>query len=206
MTDPEDVESSFAPHDAVAHVTRLLREWHGGNAEALDQVIPLVYDELKRLASRQLRRESGAHTVQPTALVHEAYERLVGADVAWADRVHFFAIAARTMRRVLVEHARARRRLKRGGDLERTTFMEEGVAADAPPIDVLDLERALEKLAALDERKQKVVELHFYGGLTYDEIAAALDISPATVHRDLRMAKSWLHRELTNAERDDEVV
>lgn len=187
---------------ASAHVTRLLREWHGGSAEALDQVIPLVYDELKRLASRQLRRESGAHTVQPTALVHEAYERLLGADVDWADRVHFFAIAARTMRRVLVEHARARQRLKRGGDLERTTLVEEGVAGDSAPIDILDLERALEKLAALDERKQRVVELHFYGGLTYDEIAAALDISAATVHRDLRMAKSWLHRELTRDPED----
>jgi len=182
---------------AGKEVTELLLDWRRGDAAALDQLIPMVYDDLRRVAARQLRGERTDHTLQPTALVHEAYGRLVGADITWTDRAHFFAIAARTMRRVLVDHARAHDREKRGGGAVRVT-LDENLAVDAGrPEDVLALDAALEQLAEVDPRKAEVVQLHFFGGLTYDQIAEALGISPATVDRDLRMARAWLFRKLS---------
>ena len=156
----------------------------------------VVYPELRAIAQRQLSGESEGHTLQPTALVHEAYLRLVGAEIAWEDRKHFFAVAARAMRRVLVDHARARRRDKRGGEATFVTLDDQLAFSTDSNIDLLALDEALDRLAAQDERKARAIELHFFGGLSYDETARALDVSPATVDRDLRMAKAWLLQQL----------
>jgi len=178
-------------------VSQLLLAWKQGDAGAADRLLPLLYQELKRLASHHLKGEATGHTLQTTALVHEAYLRLVGADVAWEGRRHFFAVAAQVMRRVLVDHARARQRLKRGGPLAQVP-LEGLVAASAQrPDELLALDEALQRLSALDPRKARVVELLYFGGLNYEETAVELDISPATVHRDLRLARAWLYRELT---------
>lgn len=180
-------------------VTRLLDAWRNGDHSALDRLMPLVYDQLRDLASRQLGREATGHTLQTTALVHDAYLRLVGANVRWEDRKHFFAVAARAMRQVLVEHARERLRDKRGGGAAPLSLDEEIAAyAVERPAQLLDLDEALTRLAAMDDRKARVVELHYFTGLAYEEIAEVLEISPATVHRDLRMAKAWLQRELSS--------
>ncbi|MGH9258362.1 MAG: sigma-70 family RNA polymerase sigma factor [Acidimicrobiales bacterium] len=181
---------------APGEVSRLLLAWKGGDEAALERLLPLVYDELHALAQRRLRGERPDHTLQTTALIHEAYLRLVGADVAWEGRVHFLAVAAQTMRRILVDHARARGRAKRGGGARPIT-LDEGlaVAADTSS-DIVELDEALQRLSTLDERKARAVELHYFGGLTYDETAAALGVSPATVDRELRLAKAWLYREL----------
>lgn len=181
-------------------VTELLSQLSAGDSHALDELMPLVYDTLKRLSARQLRGEAGGHTLQTTALVHEAYERLVGTDVVWQDRAHFFAVAARTMRRVLLDHAKAKRRQKRGGDLVRVTLDEaSALALAAPQLDLLALDQALTRLARLDDRKAQVVELYFFGGLSYEEIGYTLRISAATVDRELRFAKAWLYRALAEA-------
>lgn len=177
-------------------VSRLLLDWKAGKSEARDQLFPILYDELKRLARRHLRGEAGGHTLQTTALVHEAYLRLTGASVAWEGRRHFFAVAARVMRQVLVDHARGRGRAKRGGAMVVTTLEEEFLQATGRPADLLDLDEALNRLSSLDSRKAEIVDLLYFGGMTYDEAAAVLDISPATVHRDLRLARAWLYREL----------
>lgn len=179
-------------------VTTLLQAWQGGDAGALERLLPLLYGQLHAIARRQLLGERPDHTLQPTALVHEAYLRLVGLDAPFEHRVHFLAVAARTMRRVLVDHARARLRVKRGSGAVQVT-LQEGMAAAAPePIaDLVALDDALTRLSVLDERKAKVVELHYFGGLTHIEVAAALDVSPGTVDRDLRTARAWLSRELT---------
>jgi RNA polymerase sigma factor (TIGR02999 family) len=184
------------PVTEPADVTTLLRAWRSGNQSALDRMVPLVYDELRAIAARLMRGERADHTLQATALVHEAYARLVSADVDWRDRSHFFAVAARQMRRILVDHAKARSRAKRGGGGARLT-LEESISVAAEPTEgLVELDEALERLAQHDQRKAQVVELHFFGGLTYDETAEALGISPATVDRDLRFAKAWLYREL----------
>lgn len=177
-------------------VTRLLQQWSDGNKEALDQLVPLVYEQLRRLASRCLRSERPDHTLRATALVNEAYLRLVNADVAWQDRVHFFAIAARVLRRILVDHAKTHNRQKRGAGAEKIPFDEAVLVGATESSEILELDDALQRLATHDARKSEIVELLFFGGLTYDETAAALNISPATVHRELVMAKAWLHREL----------
>lgn len=177
-------------------VTQLLRRWQGGDQRAADELVPLVYGELRQLARRQMRRERVDLSLQATGLVHEAYVRLVDADVAWHDRVHFFALAARIMRRVLVDRARARNRAKRGGGVTMVTLDEEQQGALNGPVDLLDLDETLRRLEAMDGRKSAVVEMHFFGGLTYQEIGEALKISEATVHRELRFAKAWLHKEL----------
>jgi RNA polymerase sigma-70 factor, ECF subfamily len=177
-------------------VTRLLHEWGGGNKEALDQLMPVVYDQLHRLASKCLRSERPDHTLRATALVHEAYMRLVNADVEYQDRVHFFAVAARTLRRILVDHAKANDRDKRGGGAEKVEFDEAVMVGPQSGSGIIELDLALQRLAELDARKSEIVELLCFGGLTYDETAAALKISPATVHRELKMAKAFLHREL----------
>lgn len=180
-----------------SQVTRLLSAWRSsGDERLLDELVPLVYDELRELAARRLGGERSDHTLQATALVHEAYARLVDSEVDFADRVHFFALAATTMRRILVDHARARAREKRGGGAAHVTLSEELAASPEEPEEMLALDEALSRLAEHDHRKAKVVELHFFGGLTYAETATALDISEATVDRDLRMAKAWLAREM----------
>lgn len=176
-------------------ITQLLHEWRDGNQQALDQLMPLVYDELRQLAAHHLKSERPSHTLQPTALVHEAYVRLVNLNVPWQDRAHFFAVAARLLRRILVDHAKSHRREKRGGGLIRVT-LNDYLASAEPGDDIIALDDSLKSLAKFDERKSQIIELHFFGGLTYAETAEALGISPVTVHRELRLAKAWLYREL----------
>lgn len=181
-------------------VTRLLRAWGSGDPEALGRLVPLVYGELPRQAASLFRRERGEHTLQPTALVHEAYLRLVRQDaVDWKDRAHFFGVAARTMRQILVDHARARNAQKRGGARVQVALDvadAEGAGADARAADLLDLDRALSRLAALDERQARLVEMRLFAGLTIEESAEALRISPATVSREWQHAEAWLQREM----------
>jgi len=179
-------------------ITSLLADWRSGNQEALDRLTPLVYAELKRLAERMFRGEGAGHTLQPTALVNEAFEALVHMDVPWQDRTHFFALSARLMRRILVNHANARRAQKRGGADVRVT-LDEKVApiSESGDDDILALDEALEELAGLDPRCAQVVELHYFGGLTYHEIATALSLSVSTVHEALRTGKTWLAGKLT---------
>ena len=178
---------------------RLLQEWRAGSDEALDRLLPVVYEELRRLARRALRGERTGHTLQTTALVHEAYLRLMGADVPWNDRIHFLAVAARCMRRVLVDHARARASAKRGGDLVRITLAEDLGAPEPTPIDLVALDRALGGLEAKDARKGRAVELHYFAGLTLDEIATVLGVSVPTVKKDLRFARAFLRQELSGS-------
>jgi len=182
---------------AASAVTTLLLQWGQGDASALDRLVPLVHHELRRLARRQLRLEQPGHTLETAALVNEAYVRLVDLRrVTWHDRAHFFAMSARLMRRILVDHARARRSLKRGGDVRRVP-LETGIeVAGERPTDLVALDDALEALGALDARKARVVELRFFGGLTVEETAAALEVSPETVMRDWRLAKAWLARQV----------
>lgn len=178
-------------------VTEWLVAWSGGDEAALERLVPVVHAELRRLARREMRRERPEHTLQTTALVNEAYLRLVDVrGVSWNDRAHFFAMAARLMRRVLVDHARSRRYQKRGGGATAIPF-EEGLAvAPQPGTDLVALDDALRALADLDARKSQVVELRFFGGLSVEETAAALDVSTSTVLRDWRLAKAWLLKEL----------
>jgi len=178
-------------------VTQLLRQWSGGDKQALDQLVPFVYDQLRKLASNCLRAERPDHTLRATALVHEAYVRLVDAEVAWQDRVHFFAVSARLLRRILVDHAKSRNREKRGGEFEKVPLDEAVLVGPESSAGVVELDEALQRLAAQDQRKADLIELLFFGGLTYEETAAALQISPATVHRELKLAKAWLYRELS---------
>lgn len=177
-------------------VTVLLRRWRQGDEAALSALLPLVYDQLHTLAARQMSRERGEHTLGITGLLHEAYLRLVDAEVDWQDRAHFFAIASRTMRRVLVDYARSAKRAKRGAGAFRTT-LEEGLILDEhSPDRLIAIDAALSRLAEQDARKADAVELCFFGGLTQVEAAEVLNISLATVERELRVAKAWLHREL----------
>jgi len=178
-------------------VTQLLRQWSGGNKEALDELMPLVYAQLHKLATNCLRGERPGHTLRATALVHEAYLRLVDADVAWQDRVHFYAVAARLLRRILVDHARTQHREKRGGGVDKVSLDEAVMIGPASDAGIVELDDALESLAKLDPRKSEIVVLLYFGGLTYDETAAAVGISAATVHRELTLAKAWLYRELS---------
>jgi RNA polymerase sigma factor (TIGR02999 family) len=180
-------------------VTHLLRAWSDGDETALERLLPLVEAELRRLARGYMARERGGHTLQPTALVNEAFLRLIDArDVRWQDRAHFVGMAARLMRRVLVDHARTRGYQKRGGGAARVTLTE-GLAASAEPaqdLDLVALDRALEELAAADARKAKVIELRFFGGLSVEETAEVLHLSPDSIKRDWRLAKLWLLRAL----------
>jgi len=174
-------------------VTQLLHRWTGGDQRALNDLLPVVYDEMRRLARSYLNRERAGHTLQSTALVHEAYLKLVDQNVSWQNRAHFFGIAAQVMRRILVDHARARNAAKRGDGL-RITFDERMAISDARDLDVLALDRALHDLAQLDEQQGRIVELRFFAGLSIEETAEVLTISPATVKRDWSMAKAWLSR------------
>lgn len=189
------------PLDA-AHITHLLHEWRDGSREAFERLVPIVYDELRMLASRQLAREWRHDSLQITAVVNEAYLKLFQQrQVDWQNRGHFFAIAAQLMRRILVDHARHRIRQKRGGVAVRVNLDEAHAVptAAADAVDALDLDRALAKLEALDEGQARIVELRFFGGLTVEETAAALSLSPSTVKREWAVAKGWLYRELTGA-------
>jgi len=180
-------------------VTQLLQQWGSGDKQALERLMPIVYDQLHKLASNCLRSERPDHTLRATALVHEAYLRLIDADVAWNDRVHFYAVSARILRRVLVDHAKSRKRHKRGGEFQQIPLEEAALIGPESDRGIVDLDEALKRLAMQDERKSELIELLFFGGLTYDEAAAALNISPATVHRELTLAKAWLHLELSRA-------
>ena len=176
----------------------LLRAWREGDETALDALMPLVHDELRRIARRCLHGERANHSVQATELVNEAYLRLVDVrQVDWQDRTHFLAMSARLMRRVLVDLARSRGADKRGGGAVRVTLDEAAIGGVAPDADVIRLDDALQALAALDDRKSRVVELRFFGGLTADEPAVALQVSSKTVLRDWEFARAWLQRELT---------
>jgi RNA polymerase sigma factor (TIGR02999 family) len=182
-----------------AFVTRLLHEWRGGSQEALDQLMSLVYDELRAIASRQLRQEWRHDRLTTTVVVNEAYLKLFNQDVDWQNRAQFFAIAAQLMRRILIDHARHERRQKRGAgalpiELD-DALVAPAQAVDA--VDVLDLDRALRRLEALDPDQGRIVELRFFGGLTVEETAAALGVSPTTIKREWALAKGWLYRELS---------
>ena len=180
-------------------VTNLLLSWRQGDAAALERLVPLVYDELRRIASRRLRGESPGHPLQATALVHEAYLRLVDLDrMTLTSRAHFFGVAATLMRQVLVDHARRQRADKRGGGVTLLSLDEALPAAWTTSMDVLALDEALDALSAIDSRQCRVVELRFFAGLTIDEAAEALGVSPATVEREWALAKAWLYRQLSS--------
>jgi RNA polymerase sigma factor (TIGR02999 family) len=181
-------------------ITLLLRRWREGDREALEELSRLLHPELRRIAAAHMRGERVDHTLEPTAVVHEAYARIHDLDLTWHDRVHFLSMASRVMRRVLVDHARAVRAAKRGGCIATVPLAEAPQSSDPAP-DFLDLDRALEELRSHQERPSQVVELHYFGGLTYREIAAALGISQVTVERDLRFAKVWLRKRLEPRER-----
>jgi len=182
-------------------LTRLLLAWSAGDPEALERLTPLVYQELHRLAAAYMARERPGHTLQATALVHEAYLRLVDLQgVGWRDRAHFFAVAARTMRRILVDFARAREYQKRAGGGDRVSLEESLVISGEPGAGLVALDDALNRLAAIDDRKSRIVELRFFGGLQVDETAEALNISSETVMRDWRAAKAWLYLQLGGGE------
>ena len=180
-------------------VTQLLVDWGNGNQAALDRLMPLVYTELRQLAHRYMRRERPGHTMQTTALIHEAYLRLVDQNqVRWQHQAHFFGIAARLMRQILIEHARSHTRAKRGGGVGTISLDEAAIVSQARATELLALDDALERLATIDPRKSQVVELRFFGGLSVEEAAIVLNIAPNTVLRDWRMAKAWLRREINH--------
>ncbi|HKX27957.1 MAG TPA: sigma-70 family RNA polymerase sigma factor [Blastocatellia bacterium] len=182
-----------------ATITQLLIKWRNGDQAALDELLPLVYGELRRLAGYYLRQERPGHTLQPTALVHEAYLRLVGEkEIDWQNRAHFFGIAAVRIRRILVEHARSRQAAKRGGGEYRLALSEADRLAEKPDVNLVALDDALQRLEALDPHKSRVVELRYFAGLTIEETAEVLDVSPAKVKRDWSMARAWLRNEISN--------
>jgi len=178
-------------------VTVLLRAWSSGDETALEQLLPLIEAELRRLARGYMARERRGHTLQTSALMNEAFLRLVDArTIEWQDRAHFLGISARLMRRVLVDHARARGYKKRGGEVRRISWTDAIAVVPAPDFNLLALDRALDNLASLDARKARVVEMRFFGGLTVEETAAALHVSTDTIKRDWRLAKRWLRRDM----------
>lgn len=177
-------------------LTELLIAWSEGDPAAMVELMPRVYDELHRMAERQMRSERRNHTLQPTALIHEAYLQLIDQRVSWKSRAHFYAIAAKCMRRIVLKHARRRAAAKRGGDALMVSLDEALIVGRARPADLLDLDRALERLEELDSRQAQVVELRFYGGYTAEEIARILEVSESTVSREWRSAQAWLTSEL----------
>jgi len=182
---------------APENITGLLLKWSGGDATALEQLMPLVYDELRRLAVRYLRRERDNHSLQPTALVNEAYLRLVDQQkVEWQSRAQFYGLAARVMRNILVDHARSRQAAKRGGEQFRVSFDGDQQGIVVPEIKFLAVHEALERLATFDEQKARIVELRFFGGLSIEETAEVLGIGHATVERDWKLARAWLKLQL----------
>jgi RNA polymerase sigma-70 factor, ECF subfamily len=178
--------------------TELLLSWRSGSRDAFDALVAVLYQELERLARTAMSGEREAHTLQTHALLHEAYVRLIDAKVEWQGRAHFLGIAARTMRRILVDHAKSRQRAKRDGGVRvaLTDALQSLNASEAAPIDMLVLSDAIDRLAIQDERKAQIVELHFFGGLTCDETAEVLEVSLSTIERELRVARAWLRRDL----------
>ena len=188
----------MTPSDPSVEITRLLRAWSEGDQDALERLTPMVYDELRRMARRYMHREREGHTLQTTALVNEAYLRLIdGTKVNWHDRAHFFAVSAQMMRRILVDAARARASSKRGGNALRAELDEIPDLSSGRDREIVAIDEALTALATLDPRKAKVVELRFFGGLSVEETADVLKISPQSVLRDWKLAKAWLLRELS---------
>ena len=188
------------PHE----ITLLLKAWSEGDKRALDQLIPLVYDDLHRVARRHMAVERAGHTLQTTALVHEAYVRLVDSkNITWKDRAHFFAASARVMRQILVDAARARRTLKRGADVRVVELDEAMAMPSSPAVDLIALDDALNALTAFDERKSQVVVMRIFGGLSAEETAGVLQISTDTVTRDMHLATAWLRRELGRGSKHD---
>lgn len=184
-------------------VTRLLSAWREGDSQALESLTPLIYEELRLLAQRYMRRERNSHTLQATAVVHEAFVRMVDMHVSWQDRNHFYAVAAKLMRRILVDHAKSRSRIKRGGQFNIEQLEDDHLADQGPvtqgALDVLEIDEALQQLARLDERLANTIELHYFAGLTCAEIGVMHDVSEATVHRNLRLAKAWILKQLHSA-------
>lgn len=187
-----------------APLTELLHAWRGGDEAAFEALTASIYDELRRLAGARMRSEKASHTLQPTELVNEAFLRLIEADVDWADRAHFFAVAARTMRRVLIDHARAKARQRRGSGAARVTLDERLLPAVDPTIDVVILDQALTELENLDGEQARMVELYHFAGLTLDEIAAVCECSAPTVHRRLKSAHAWLAHRLKSSEANED--
>ena len=184
-------------NQASSDVTRLLGDLNSGNRAALDELLPLVYEELKRIAGKHLRRQHREHTLQTTALVHEAYLKLVNQeDARWENRVHFFAVAARVMRHVLIDYARARQSEKRGGECVKLSLDEAYHLSDEKQAEIIALDDALNQLAAMDEQKAKIVEMRYFAGMSNEEIAAALGIGTATVTRAWRTARAWLQTQI----------
>ena len=179
-------------------VTQLLLDWSHGDRAALDELMPLVYQELRKLAGGYLRSERPDHTLQPTALIHEAYLRMIGKNMPqWQSRAHFFGVAARLMRQILVEHARTRHAAKRGGDQQKISLDDAPqVFAQSDAAELLTLDDALTKLAAFDERRSRILEMRSFGGMSVEETALALGVSERTVKRDMRLAQAWIRREL----------
>jgi RNA polymerase sigma factor (TIGR02999 family) len=178
-------------------ISLILKDWSGGNRASADALLSLVYDELRKIARQYLRKERSDHTLQPTALVHEAYMKLIDiSEISWQDRAHFFAVASNIMRQILVDHARARLTEKRGGEAQRIALEDAISFSDKPDVDLLALDEALKKLAEFDEQQCRIVELRFFGGLTIEETAHVVGISPATIKREWTLAKAWLFRKM----------
>jgi RNA polymerase sigma factor (TIGR02999 family) len=183
---------------APQELSQLLRAWSDGDKTAFDKLMPLVYDELRKMAKRYMDRQQAGHTLQTTALIHEAYLRLVDqSEAQWQNRAHFFAVAATAMRHILVDHARARQAAKRGGEAQQLSLDKAAAVSVEQAAELVALDDALESLAAIDRRKSQVVEMRYFGGLTVEETAEALQVSPETVARDWRLARTWLLRELS---------
>ena len=179
-------------------ITVLLQRWSAGDEQAMVELTPLVYQELKGISERVFRSENPGHTLQPTALINELYLKLEGADVSWTDRSHFYALSARLMRRILVNHARSKNALKRGSGNDMLTLHEENIdGGSGVDIEILSLDIAMQELAAFDSRKADLLELHFFGGLTHVELAKLLAVAQSTVNRDIRLAKAWLKKRLS---------
>jgi RNA polymerase sigma factor (TIGR02999 family) len=196
-----DPMSTSSSHE----VTQLLVAWSSGDQAALEQLTPLVYQELHRLAKGYLHRERPGHVLQTTALVNEAYMRLIDwKDVKWQNRAHFFGVSAQLMRRILVDFARARQQAKRGGALRQVSFDEAAAVSVEQAAEFIALDEALDQLAAIDPRRARMVELRFFGGLTEEETAEVLKVSPRTVRREWSLARAWLHRELTQGEQPED--
>jgi RNA polymerase sigma factor (TIGR02999 family) len=196
--DPRSLPESSADAGSKSQVTRLLQRWSDGDEQAIGKLMPLVYSELRGLASRHLRAERSDLTLETSALVHEAYLKLIDQSrVQWRNRAHFFAIAAQTMRRILVDHARSRGSKKRGGEVRKVVLDEAVQVARDQPIDLVALDDALKLLADTDPEKSRLVEMRFFGGLTHDEIAEVMQVSTSTVERHWRMARAWLFKTMT---------
>jgi len=201
MRPTEQIPPETNKAQSLTNLTQLLTEWRAGEPQALERLTPLIYEELRRLAHSYMRSERSGHTLQATAVVHEAFLRLVQGNVSLQDRTHLFAVASRLMRRVLVDHAKSRGREKRDGGLRETLRDDCAVPAPEGGFNIVALDDALEGLAQMEPRLAQVIELHYFGGLTYDQVAVAVGISTATVHRDIRLGRAWLLNEIEGPSR-----